>query len=153
MAMRPEGVPSRDAALSWVRGHAPDLEIQAGERAYRASFTFGGEEHTVVARGEDARELIAVLLWEKLRALQRAPVPGATVDGEESEDDLIRNIIDARARGDDQTADGLERALIALRTSIELPAPRRQERQDPREMPPRGGARQESFLNRNRRVY
>ena len=146
--------PSREAALAWVRGHCPDLEIQNGPDWCRAHFTWKGREHIVDTSGPQAREEVALRLWELLRAEQGSPVPGA--GGEADEGAMIREIMRARVAGQDPEADKLELALVARRMTRPVPPLHRGAWAQPSvrsrgDLPP--SPRQETYLNRDRKVY
>ncbi len=156
--MRADERPATEVAISWVRGHCPDLEIQdGGPKGFRAWATIGGREVMVMApekakRGY-TRDEIAQRLWELVRAAQGAPVRNVA-RADAAEEDVIRRIVLARAMGDDKEATSLEQQLVASRIGASpraLPRGIWQHRPENRDMPPQ--ERQETYLNRDRKVY
>ena len=158
--MRVVDRPSRDVALAWLRFRCPDLEIQEGEEGHRARLSIGGATRVIEVRGPDSREQIVQRLWEAVRASLGMPVPGAprptgAGDEEEDEESMTRRIVDARAAGQDDAAEQLERKLVARRTGVPMQLSRPLAPRDPRDVPP--SARREEggdvLDRRSRRVY
>jgi hypothetical protein len=145
--------PSREAALAWVRGHCPDLEIQdGGPVGHRARMTFRGRRLEVVVEGPESRDEIAYQVWLRLRQEMGTPVRGHGPGP--SGDDIVQEIVQARIAGQHEKADGLEQLLVANRIGASpgaLPRGIWQHRPENRDMPPR--ERQETYLNRDRKVY
>ena len=112
-----ENRPSRAAALAWVRGHCPDLEIQEGPGWHRAHFTHEGRDVIVDVEGPGSRDEIAQRVFGYLRGRLGVPVKG--------EDDLVQRIVSARAAGDDKLADELEREFMARAAGVRSRGPRR----------------------------
>lgn len=120
--LRPFDYPTRDAALEWCRANAPDLRIQHGDGASGARFMYGGRTIELEVEGDDHRDVIVRRVFETIRERQGAPVSSGVAKSRE----LEQQIVMARYRGQDATADALERELLEQRAGVapKRPVPR-----------------------------
>lgn len=116
-------VVSRDALLVWVRSMAPDLRIRVqrldgGRRAATADFTFRGEELNAEAvESPEFPDPDDVIVRRCAWLLRRRLGIHTGLDVSERRQ-LEREVIDAKVRGDDATADKLALRLVLMNEGV-----------------------------------
>lgn len=117
MVTRPIQTPmygaSREAMLSWIRNHAPDLRIARfvkpdGQRACAARFTYRGEVFEYESVKTPPEDEIVRACFEALRHTMGLPNPSDVARRR----DLEKQIVEAARTGSAQTVDSLTRELV-----------------------------------------